>query len=143
MKEAVIHSPGELNDITKVLLERTREGQVMAFYGEIGAGKTALIQALCRQLGVEEEVSSPTFSLVNEYEYRRQGDDSPHPVFHMDLYRLKDIDEALNIGIEEYLYSGAYCFIEWPGLIEALLPEDTVRIKLEIIGDSSRKILIL
>ncbi len=143
MKEIIIHRPEELPDAVKILLHHAARARVMAFYGEIGAGKTAFIQALCRNLGVKEEVSSPTFSIVNEYEYISPGDSLAHPVYHMDLYRLKDIEEALQIGIEEYLYSGEYCLIEWPEIVEALLPADSARIKLEIIGDSSRKILIL
>ena len=131
MTEISINSPKALTAVATKLLDRAAEARVLAFYGEIGAGKTALIQALCRQLGVKEEVSSPTFSIVNEYEYITPADGLAHPAFHMDLYRLKQLDEALQIGIEEYLYSGAYCFIEWPELIEGLLPEDTVRIKME------------
>lgn len=143
MKEIIIHSPENLRGIVKTLLEEQPQARVIALYGEIGAGKTALTQAFCLHLGVKEEVASPTFSIVNEYEYRSSDDGRAHPVYHMDLYRLKNIEEALQIGIEDYLYSGVYCLIEWPELIEALLPEDTVRIKMEIIGDSSRKILIL
>ena len=143
MKEIVIHSPDALPECVKILLDHSPGARVIAFYGEIGAGKTAFIQAFCRHLGIKEEVASPTFSIVNEYEYRSPANEAGHFVFHIDLYRLKNIEEALQIGIEEYLYSGAYCLIEWPELIEPLLPEDTVRIKLEIIGDSSRKILIL
>ncbi|MCO6493052.1 MAG: tRNA (adenosine(37)-N6)-threonylcarbamoyltransferase complex ATPase subunit type 1 TsaE [Phaeodactylibacter sp.] len=143
MQEVVIHGPEALPEAAEMLLKYAPQARVMAFYGEIGAGKTSLIQALCRCLGVKEEVASPTFSIVNEYEYKGLREEKEKPVFHMDLYRLRDIEEALQIGIEDYLYSGAYCLIEWPELIEALLPEGTVRIKLEIIGDSSRKILIL
>ena len=112
----------------------------MAFSGEIGAGKTTFIQVICRQLGVDEaEVVSPTFALINAYDVAG----SSRQIYHMDLYRLESLDEALQIGIEDYLYGGDYCLIEWPELIEALLPDDTVRIKLEILGDSSRKILFL
>ena len=143
MKEIIIHSPEALPEAVKMLLNYAPQARVIAFYGEIGAGKTAFIQALCRHLGVKEEVASPTFSIVNEYEYMGFVKGEAHRVFHMDLYRLKSTEEALQIGIEDYLYTGAYCLIEWPELIEDLLPEDAVRIKLEIIGDSSRKILIL
>lgn len=122
----------------KLLDEAAPEQKVWAFTGEIGAGKTTLIKAICQLLGAEENISSPTFSLVNEYE-DRQG----QPFFHMDLYRLNDTDEALDIGIDEYLYSGQYCLIEWPGLIEHLLPENTFRIKLGIGSNSSRKIIFL
>lgn len=143
MKEIAIHSPEALPEVAKVLLDDHPQARVIAFSGEIGAGKTTFIKAICRRLGVKEEVASPTFSLINEYEYMGSADGRAHAVYHIDLYRLKDIDEALQIGIEDYLYSGEYCLIEWPELIGALLPAGAVRIKLEIIGDSSRKILIL
>ncbi len=115
----------------------------MVFTGEVGAGKTTLIQAVCRRLGVAgEQAVSPTFALINEYEY--EGHDGEKGLIaHIDLYRLKSLEEALNIGIEDYLYGPDYCLIEWPEIIGPLLPEDTVQIKLEIIGESSRKILFL
>lgn len=143
MKEITIHKLEALPEAAAMLLRYKPGARVMAFSGEVGAGKTTFIQAICRLLGVKEEVASPTFSLINEYEYMDSANNRGYPVYHIDLYRLKSLDEALEIGIEDYLYSGAYCFIEWPELAEALLPEGTVRIKLEIIGDSGRKILIL
>lgn len=119
------------------LLEAAGDRRKFAFYGEIGAGKTTLIQTLCRLLEVADYVTSPTFALVNVYE-------SPEgPVYHLDLYRLKNVEEALDIGIEEYLADDAYCFIEWPELVDALLPEDVIRIKITFLAESSRKILFL
>lgn len=119
------------------LLEAAGGRRKFAFYGEIGAGKTTLIQTLCRLLEVEDYVTSPTFALVNVYE-------SPEgPVYHLDLYRLKTLEEALDIGVEEYFAGDAYCFIEWPELVEPLLPEDVVRIKITFLAESSRKILFL
>ncbi|MBK7476704.1 MAG: tRNA (adenosine(37)-N6)-threonylcarbamoyltransferase complex ATPase subunit type 1 TsaE [Haliscomenobacter sp.] len=112
-----------------------------ALYGQLGAGKTALVQAICEILEVREPVASPTFALVNEYTYNDKGAEAF--VYHIDLYRLHTLEEALDIGIEEYLDSPHYCFIEWPQLIEPLLDEQTVRINLEIEGDSVRKILFL
>jgi|AntRauTorckE5430_2_1112549.scaffolds.fasta_scaffold02901_5 tRNA threonylcarbamoyladenosine biosynthesis protein TsaE len=129
----------EVEHIAQKLLDEAAPNQLIwTFTGEIGAGKTTLIKAICRLLGTEEKVSSPTFSLVNEYK-DREG----LTFYHMDLYRLHDTEEAVDIGIEEYLDSGQRCLIEWPGLIEHLLPENTFRIKLEIGSDSSRKIIFL
>lgn len=127
----------ELEEAAECLLDRAAGRRIFAFFGEIGAGKTTFIQALCRRLGVRDEVTSPTFALVNEYE------SDAGRIFHLDLYRLTDLEEALAIGIEELLDSGAYCLIEWPELIEALLPEDSVRINIEIVENSTRKILFL
>jgi tRNA threonylcarbamoyladenosine biosynthesis protein TsaE len=138
-----IGSVADLDEGVESLLAHTGDRRIMAFQGEIGAGKTTFIQAFCRRLGVQEPVTSPTFSLVNEYQYRSEDGGPVQSVFHMDLYRLEDTDEALDFGIEEYLDSGAYCLIEWPELVESLLPEDTVWINLRIVDDSTRKMLIL
>ncbi len=135
--ELRIERPEQLEEAAERLLEAAGERRVFAFTGEIGAGKTTFIQALCRRLGVRGEVTSPTFALVNEYQ-GAQG-----RICHLDLYRLEDVEEALDIGIEELLDSGDYCLIEWPELIEDLLPEDAVRINLEIVENSTRKILFL
>lgn len=100
----------------------------------MGTGKTTLIKSLCQHLGVTEPVTSPTFSIVNEY----QGRESK--IFHFDFYRLKNETEALDLGYEEYFYSGAYCFIEWPEKIPNLLPEHYIRVKIEVTGAGSRQI---
>lgn len=101
--------------------------RVYAFEGQMGAGKTTFIKQLCEQMGSTDVVNSPTFAIVNVYDVERpyKGE-----VYHFDCYRLKDIREAMDFGAEEYLYSGNYCFIEWPALIEPLLPEDTVHVKI-------------
>ena len=101
--------------------------RVYAFEGQMGAGKTTFIKQLCEQMGSTDVVNSPTFAIVNMYDVERpyKGE-----VYHFDCYRLKDIREAMDFGAEEYLYSGNYCFIEWPALIEPLLPEDTVHVKI-------------
>jgi tRNA threonylcarbamoyladenosine biosynthesis protein TsaE len=110
--------------------------KIFLFYGEMGAGKTTFIKSICQALGVADTVSSPTFSIVNEY-------DSPHgPVFHFDFYRLKTETEAMDLGYEEYLYSGNYCFIEWPEKIPNLLPENALKVVLTITGDQARLIQI-
>lgn len=105
--------------------------RIFAFHGELGAGKTTFIKALCESFGVKDSMSSPSFSLVNEYH-----DAKNNSVYHFDLYRLKSPQEALDIGLEEYLYSGNYCFIEWPERAEDLLPEETVHVLIKVAGDT-------
>ena len=109
------------------LLKSFQEKRLFAFFGEMGAGKTTFIKAVCRTLGVQENVTSPTFALVNEYLSR---DDKP--VYHFDFYRIENEQEAIDIGVREYFSSGHYCFIEWPEKILHLLPEDTVRVYITI-----------
>lgn len=100
--------------------------RIFAFYGSMGAGKTTFIKSVCEAMGVKDAINSPTFAIVNEYE-----DAKGETIFHFDFYRIKSIAEVYNMGYEEYLYSDAYCFIEWPELIEELLPEDTVKVTIE------------
>lgn len=120
----------EKNETVSVLdlLKVHEPHRVFAFDGQMGAGKTTFIKKLCEEMGTLDVVNSPTFAIVNVYDVERpyKGE-----VYHFDCYRLKDIREAMDFGAEEYLYSGNYCFIEWPEMIEALLPEDTVWVKLE------------
>ena len=110
------------------ILREFEPHRVFAFDGQMGAGKTTFIKKLCEEMGTLDVVNSPTFAIVNVYDVERpyKGE-----VYHFDCYRLKDIREAMDFGAEEYLYSGNYCFIEWPEMIEALLPEDTVWVKIE------------
>lgn len=127
----------DLADVAQELLQVAGPCRVWTFAGELGAGKTTLIRALCTQLGVPAaEVTSPTFALINEYQANHTK-----TVYHMDLYRLQSLEEALDIGVEDYFYSGSYCFVEWPEVVAPILPEGTMTIKLEITGDSMRKIL--
>ena len=109
------------------ILRQAEPHRVFAFDGQMGAGKTTFIKKLCEQMGTTDVVNSPTFAIVNVYDVEQpyQGE-----VYHFDCYRLKDIREAIDFGAEDYLYSGNYCFIEWPEMIEALLPEDTVYIRI-------------
>lgn len=112
---------------------------VYAFRGEMGAGKTTFINALCKELGVEsDDTSSPSFSIVNEY----RSDTTAELIYHLDLYRLESLDDALDIGIEDYLDSGALCLIEWPDRIADLLPDDTVNVNITVNDDNSRTITI-
>ncbi|MDR0510989.1 MAG: tRNA (adenosine(37)-N6)-threonylcarbamoyltransferase complex ATPase subunit type 1 TsaE [Rikenellaceae bacterium] len=114
-----------------------RERPVAALYGAMGAGKTTLVREICALLGVADNVVSPTFAIINRY---CAGDGSC--VNHFDLYRLARIEEALDIGCEEYLDSGEICLIEWPELIEGLLPDDVLRVHMEVTGEQDRKIVI-
>lgn len=109
------------------LLAATQPHRVYALDGQMGAGKTTFIKKLCEEMGTTDVVNSPTFAIVNVYDIQKpyQGE-----VYHFDCYRLKDIREAMDFGAEEYLYSGNYCFIEWPAIIESLLPDDTIHIRI-------------
>ena len=113
------------------------ENRVFAFYGKMGAGKTTFIKAICEALGVKDVVTSPTFAIVNEY-----ADAAGEPVYHFDFYRIKNLKEAYDIGCEEYFYSGFPCFIEWPEMVEELLPEDTVNVTVEVSENETRTITI-
>ena len=142
MQKIVIKDLQDINRAAGELLRAIGDRKILTFEGEIGAGKTTFIKALCAKMGVEEEVTSPTFSIVNEYAYKDEKGEE-HSIFHMDIYRLEDIEEAINIGMEEYLDSGEICLIEWPELIKPLLPDDAVEIKMIIEEDFSRKLLFL
>lgn len=135
--EIIIQHPDDILKHLPAIFKLAKRSKTWLFTGKIGAGKTTIIQRICQYLDIEDEVTSPSYALVNEY----KGEES---LYHIDLYRLENIEEALSIGIEEYLYSGYYCFIEWPELIEPLLTELAVlNIQIEIQADSSRKILFL
>ncbi len=113
---------------------------VLAFHGPMGAGKTTFIHALCDEKGVTDVVGSPTFSLVNEYQYLCDG--TKRILFHLDLYRIKDEDEAIRAGIEDVLYSGNICLAEWPEKAPGIFPEDTLHIFIELAGNGARRIKI-
>lgn len=137
----VINSLEELAKVADKLLEFAKARKCFLLYGEIGAGKTTLVKNICQQLGVQQAATSPTFSLVNEYIAEKEA--GKERVYHIDLYRLKSLEEAIDIGIEDYLYSDAYCFVEWPELIESIVPEDCVKIYIQISSLSGRKFLFL
>jgi len=129
-------STSQLPDTAAEIISFAADNRIFLFYGGMGAGKTTLIKALCAHLGTIEPVTSPTFAIVNEY----MGMESA--IYHFDFYRLKNQSEALDIGYEEYFYSGAYCFIEWPEKIPDLLPEHYVKVAIKVASDNSREILI-
>lgn len=132
--EILISSPDELQPAARRFLEATAGHTLLAFYGKMGAGKTTFIKALCAELGVEDVVTSPTFALVNEYRSATTG----QAVYHFDFYRVKRIEEACDMGCEDYFGSGALCLVEWPELVEDFLPSDAVRAVLEVMPDGSR-----
>ncbi len=120
----------DLSLIAERIREEYKSEKIFAFYGKMGSGKTTFIKEICKQLGVEEVITSPTFALINEYTGKENT-----KIFHFDFYRIETIEEAYDFGYEEYFYSGDYCFIEWPELIENILPE--VFIKIEITEDDN------
>lgn len=121
------------------ILKESEPHRVFAFDGQMGAGKTTFIKSLCEAMGTDDVVNSPTFAIVNVYDV-----ELPHKgeVYHFDCYRLKDIREAIDFGAEEYLYSGNYCFIEWPDMIDAILPEDTVRVTITVEENGDRRMVV-
>ncbi len=131
-----VYPENELVKAVQFLQAHLQSQKILLFYGEMGAGKTTFIKAFCAVLNVEDTVSSPTFSIVNEYQYP-QG-----IIYHFDFYRLKNQTEALDLGMEEYFYSGEYCLIEWPEKIPDLLPGNYLKISIEVRPDQQRKLTI-
>lgn len=135
-----IHIPS-LNNIhqaAKDFLPLLDSHTIFAFYGAMGAGKTTFINALCQQMGVTDPTASPSFAIVNEYSLPEPG----HSIYHFDFYRIQSLAEVYDIGYEEYFYSGQPCLIEWPEMIEPLLPDNTVRVHLTVNPDDSRTLTI-
>jgi len=126
----------DIDAAAEEIISQSGGAKVFLFHGEMGAGKTTLIKAICKVLGSDENISSPTFSIVNEYHIPKGK------IYHFDFYRLKNQAEAMDMGCEEYFYSGEYCFIEWPEKIPDLLPDKYVDIMIGIISDNSREIHI-
>jgi tRNA threonylcarbamoyladenosine biosynthesis protein TsaE len=131
-KELILTSPEDATTVASEILRHTEGRKVFSFNGQMGAGKTTLIKGFCKALGVADKTSSPTFSVINEY-LTKKGE----KLYHFDCYRLKSPLEALDLGCEEYFYSGNYCFIEWPELIGDLIPSDAVQINIDINGQES------
>jgi tRNA threonylcarbamoyladenosine biosynthesis protein TsaE len=125
MLQTQISNLSALGDSVKLLLKTFPEDRVFAFYGAMGTGKTTFIKALCHELGSADYVTSPTFALINEYTTLNGS-----VIYHFDFYRIKKIEEAFDLGYEDYIYSGNYCFIEWPEMIESLLPEGIVEVRI-------------
>ena len=131
--EITINGLNTIRSAARQFIENIGSSRVFAFYGKMGAGKTTFVKALCDELGCDDVITSPTFAIVNEY-----TDGEQQPVYHFDFYRIKKLEEVYDMGYEEYFYSGALCLIEWPELIEDVLPDDTVRVTIEEQADGSR-----
>ena len=129
------YSLNDIENVAKKFIKYLDVQPVIAFHGNLGAGKTTFIQAVCKQLGVKENVSSPTFSIINQYTTVNNRN-----IFHIDLYRVKDNEEAINAGVEECIYSGDICFVEWPERI-SFLPPGTLNVFIEPISETERKLL--
>jgi tRNA threonylcarbamoyladenosine biosynthesis protein TsaE len=129
-----------INAVAKEFWKAMEDKTVFAFYGQMGAGKTTFIHALCDAKGVKDVVGSPTFSIINEYEYDCEG--TKKVLFHMDLYRLKDEEEAQRAGVEDALYSGYICLVEWPEKAPGVFPEDKVEVFIEVVDDTIRRLKI-
>jgi tRNA threonylcarbamoyladenosine biosynthesis protein TsaE len=131
--EILIKDKRHLHAAARQLLERSGDSRIFAFYGTMGAGKTTIIKAVCETLGAIDIVSSPTFTLVNEYKTS-----TGESLFHIDFYRIKKQEEVYDFGIEEYLTGDSYCFMEWPELIEEILPEETVKVRITVDENEQR-----
>lgn len=132
-----IESLDKINETAVEFIRAMGDNTVFAFVGGMGAGKTTFIKAICQNLGVEDVINSPTFSIVNEYR-----SDSGELIYHFDFYRINKIEEVYDFGYEDYFYSGSLCFIEWPELIEPILPKDTVTVNITVNDDGSRNVKI-
>ncbi len=133
--EIIIKDIEHIREAAREFIENIGEARVFAFYGKMGAGKTTFVKAICEELGVDDVITSPTFAIVNEYT-AAEGDS----IFHFDFYRIKRLEEVYDMGYEDYFYSGALCFIEWPELIEEILPDDAVRVSIAEQEDNTRKV---
>lgn len=134
--EIKIQSLDHIHEAAREFIAAMGDNTVFALYGKMGAGKTTFIKALCQELGVEDVVTSPTFAVINEY----RSDIAGELIYHFDFYRIKKLEEVYDMGYEDYFYSGALCFIEWPELVEELLPGNTVKVTIEELEDGSRKL---
>lgn len=134
--EIKITSLDNIREAAKQFIAAMEDNTVFAFYGKMGAGKTTFIKAVCEELGVTDVINSPTFAIVNEY----RSDETGELIYHFDFYRIKKLDEVYDMGYEDYFYSGALCFIEWPELVEEVLPGDAVKVTIEEIEDGTRSV---
>ena len=133
--EIKISDLDHIRETAREFIDNMGNRKVFAFYGKMGAGKTTFIKAVCEELGVEDVITSPTFAIINEYSWK---DDT---IYHFDFYRIKKLEEVYDMGYEDYFYSGALCFIEWPELIEEVLPEDAVKVQIIEKEDGTRAVL--
>ncbi|MBQ5980790.1 MAG: tRNA (adenosine(37)-N6)-threonylcarbamoyltransferase complex ATPase subunit type 1 TsaE [Prevotella sp.] len=139
MTQIKITSLDNIQEAARQFINHIGNARVFAFYGKMGAGKTTFIKAICEELGVKDVITSPTFAIVNEYTTDSPSSISP-TIYHFDFYRIKKIEEVYDMGYEDYFYSGSLCFLEWPELIEELLPENAVKVNIEEQEDGNRLI---
>ena len=139
--EIKIKDLGNIQEAARLFIEQIGDHKVFAFYGKMGAGKTTFIKAICEELGVNDVITSPTFAIINEYRTSPKGRLVEATIYHFDFYRIKKLEEVYDMGYEDYFYSGALCFIEWPELIEELLPENTVKVCITENGDGTRSVV--
>lgn len=137
MNELKISSLSEINLVAREFLKLVGNKRVFAMYGAMGVGKTTFVKAICEEMGVEDTINSPTFAIVNEYHTSQED-----IIYHFDFYRINDVKEAYDFGYEDYFYSNALCFIEWPEKIESILPNDVVEVHFSEQEDGSRSILV-
>ncbi len=137
--EIRIESLDTIRESARTFINQIGDARVFAFYGKMGAGKTTFVKAICEELGSEDVITSPTFSIVNEYT-THQSPITTDLIYHFDFYRIKKLEEVYDMGYEEYFYSGALCLIEWPELIEDILPDDAVKVTIEEQADGTRKV---
>ena len=138
--EIKINDLEHIREAARQFIDTMGDQQVYAFYGHMGAGKTTFIKAVCEELGVEDVITSPTFAIVNEYSTDSSLLSPDSSIFHFDFYRIKKLEEVYDMGFEDYFYSGSLCFIEWPELIEEVLPEDAVKVNIAENADGSRTV---
>ena len=138
MSTITISGLDTIRESAKEFVRLMGDDTVFAFYGKMGAGKTTFIKALCQELGVEDEVNSPTFAIINEY----RSQTTAELIYHFDFYRIKKLEEVYDLGYEDYFYSGALCFIEWPELVEELLPLDAKKVTITENSDGSRTVTL-
>ncbi len=136
MNTITIDSTSDLGRAARDFIALMGDNTVFAFYAPMGTGKTTFIKAVCEELGVSDVINSPTFSIINEY----RSDQTGKLIYHFDCYRLNKIEDALNLGVEDYFDSGSLCFIEWPELLEPILPNDTVHVRIEELEDGKRRL---
>lgn len=134
MMKLTIRSLDTIRETAREFVANMGQASVFAFYGKMGAGKTTFVKAICEELGVDDVITSPTFAIVNEYQSAKTGG----PIYHFDFYRIKKLDEVYDMGYEDYFYSGAPCFLEWPELIEEILPNDAVKVTITEQEDGTR-----
>lgn len=136
--EIKIQSLDQIHEAARQFIAEMGDNAVFALYGKMGAGKTTFIKAVCEELGVSDVITSPTFAIVNEY----RSDTAGELIYHFDFYRIKKLEEVYDMGYEDYFYSGALCFIEWPELVEELLPGNTIKVTIEEVENGEREVTL-